>query len=222
MVFNISVHCGIILVLPDGTPVSEEPHACIPPSLLWEIHDLVTIDGMTRKEAILHVRSKLVPDGYTPCTFVRNTPETFLHCLRSLVGTFLFRHLVEEYKKVGADFSLYLYIPEIDPVTKDVRHDRGDHNHVYKRIATSTRNGNCEALDYAAFDAVLRDPKSGLTHAALVGERKQSLADAERLLSYHVVDSLQRLGYETEAEYVKVSLKLLTAVEIVTSSQLSP
>jgi aerobic-type carbon monoxide dehydrogenase small subunit (CoxS/CutS family) len=59
MVFNISVHCGIILVLPDGTPVSEEPHACIPPSLLWEIHDLVTIDGMTRKEAILHVRSKL-------------------------------------------------------------------------------------------------------------------------------------------------------------------
>jgi hypothetical protein len=96
------------------------------------------------------------------------------------------------------------------------------HNHVYKRIATSTRNGNCEALDYAAFDAVLRDPKSGLTHAALVGERKQSLADAERLLSYHVVDSLQRLGYETEAEYVKVSLKLLTAVEIVTSSQLSP
>ena len=136
MVFNISVHCGIILVLSDGTPVSEEPHASIPPSLLWEIHDLVTIDGMTRKEAILHVRSKLVPDGHTPCNFVRNTPETFLHCLLSLVGTFFFRHLVEEYKKVGADFSLYLYIPKIDPVTKDVRHD---HNHVYKRIGTSTR-----------------------------------------------------------------------------------
>ena len=136
MVFNINVHSGIILVLPNGTPVSEEPHACIPPSLLWEIHDLVTIDSMTRKEAILNVRSKLVPDGYTPCTFVRNTPETFLHCLRSLVGTFSFRHMVEEYKKVGVDFSLYMYIPEIDPLTKDVRHDRGDHNHVYKRIAT--------------------------------------------------------------------------------------
>ncbi|CAB4002235.1 uncharacterized protein LOC110054371 [Paramuricea clavata] len=46
--------------------------------------------------------------------------------------------------------------------------------------------------------------KSGLTHAAVVGERKQSLTDAQQLLSYHVVDSLQRLGYETEAEYVKV------------------
>ena len=78
---------------------------------------------------------------------------------------------------------------------------------VFKRIATSKRNGNCPSLDYAAFDAVLCDPKSGLTHAALVGERKQSLVDAERLLSYHVVESLQRQGYKTEAEYVKVSFQ---------------
>ena len=196
-----------ILVLPDGTPLSKKPHVCIPPSLLWEIHDLVTISGMTNEEAIVHVRRKLVPDGYTPYTFVRNTPESFLHCLRSLVGTFLFRHAVKEYQKIGVDFSLYLYVPEIDPITKDVRHDRSDHNHVYKRIATSTRNGHCSCLDYAAFDAALRDPKSGLTHAALVGERKQSLVDAERLLSYHVVESLQRQGYKTEAEYVKVSFQ---------------
>ncbi|CAB3982869.1 Hypothetical predicted protein [Paramuricea clavata] len=96
-----------------------------------------------------------------------------------------------------------LYIPEIDPVTTDVHHDRGDHNHIYKRIASSTRNGNCEALDYAAYGDVLHDPKSGLTHVPLVGERKQSFADSEWLLSYHVVDSLQRLGYKTEAKCVK-------------------
>lgn len=99
---------------------------------------------------------------------------------------------------------MYLYVPEVDPITNEVRHDRGDHNHVFKRIATSTRNGNCEELDYAAFDGVLRDEKSGLTHAALIGERKQSLLDAERLLSYHVVKSLRRQGYETEARYVEV------------------
>ena len=201
-----------ILVLPDGTPLSKKPHVCIPPSLLWEIHDLVTISGMTNEQAILHVRQKLVPDGHTPCTFVRNTPESFLHCLRSLVGTYIFRHAVKEYQKIGVDFSLYLYVPEIDPITKDVRHDRSDHNHVFKRIATSTRNGNCSSLDYAAFDAVLRDPKSGLTHAALIGERKQSLIDAERLLSYHVVESLQRQGYKTEAEYVRVSFQTAYAI----------
>lgn len=103
---------------------------------------------MTNEEAITQVRRKLVPDSHNPCTFVRNTPESFLHCLRSLVGTFFFRHAVKEYQKIGVDFSLYLYIPEIDPITKDVRHDRSDHNHVYKRIATSTRSGNCPSLDY--------------------------------------------------------------------------
>ena len=159
---------------------------------------------MTEVEAIQQVRQKVVPDGYQPYPFIRKTPETFLHCLRSLVATFLFRHAIQELKNDGVDFSLYLYVPELDPTTNEVHHDRGDHNHIFKRIATSTRKGNCKELDYAAFDAVLRDPKSGLTHAALIGERKQSLLDAERLLSYHVVESLQRQGYKTEAEYVKV------------------
>ena len=89
-----------ILVLPDGTPLSKKPHVCIPPSLLWEIHDLVTISGMTNEEAIVHVR-KLVPDGYTPYTFVRNTPEYFLHCLRSLVEHFSFVMQLKNIKRLG-------------------------------------------------------------------------------------------------------------------------
>ncbi len=95
-------------------------------------------------------------------------------------------------------------MPEIDPITNEARHDRGDHNNVFKQVATSTRNGNCKEFDYAAFDAVLRDAKSGLTHSALIGKRKQNLLDAERLLPYHVVESLKRQGYENEAEYVNV------------------
>lgn len=113
---------------------------------------------MTEVEAVGLVRKKLVPNGYQPYPFIRKTPETFLHCLRSLVATFLFRRAVQKLKSDGVDFSIYLYVPEIDPTTNEVRHDRG--NHVFKRIATSTRNGNCEELDYAAFDGVLRDAKS--------------------------------------------------------------
>ena len=70
-------------------------------------------DGMTEEVAIRHVRKRLV------------------------------RHTIEVHKQTGVDFSLYLYIPEVDPFTNVVRRDRGDHNHVFKRIATSTRNGKC-------------------------------------------------------------------------------
>ena len=49
---------------------------------------------------------------------------------------------------------------------------------------------------------MLADPLSGLTHAALVGKRKQNVKDAERLLSYHVVRSLERHGDIEEANYV--------------------
>lgn len=160
--------------------------------------------GNSIEDAITFVRGQLVPNGYQAYPFRRNTPESLLDKLRSLVATYIFRHTIHELKQTGIDFSAYLYIPEQDPVTKAERHDRGDHNHVLKRIATSTREGKCQELDYEAFDAALRDGKSGLTHAALVGKRKQSLIDAERLLSYHVVESLERHGYINEAEYVKV------------------
>ena len=48
------------------------------------------------------------------------------------------------------------------------------------------------------------DPESGLTYAALIGKRKQSLKDAERLLSYHVSESLRRKGHIQEADHVKI------------------
>ena len=69
------------------------------------------------------------------------------------------------------------------------------------------RNGGYEGLQYEAFDDALKDPQSGLTHDALIAKkenRKQSLKDAKRLLSYHVVESLQRNGHNSEADYVKV------------------
>ena len=42
---------------------------------------------------------------------------------------------------------------------------------------------------------------SGLTLAALVGVRKQSVADVEQLLSYRMATFIERRGYEGEQEY---------------------
>ena len=89
-----------------------------------------------------------------------------------------------------------------DPVTGRARHDRSDHNHHLKRIAQHFRDGGYTAFDYEAFADVLADPLSGLTHAALVGKRRQSVKDAERLLSYNVVRSLERLGKNEEAAFI--------------------
>ena len=40
-------------------------------------------------------------------------------------------------------------------------------------------------LTYERFDEAMRDATTGLTHAALVGIRKQSVPDAEKMLSFH-------------------------------------
>lgn len=61
---------------------------------------------------------------------------------------------------------------------------------------------------------------SGLTHAALVGKRKQSVKDAERLLSYHVVNSLERHGHNSEACYVQTIAQWHEASDGRHSSQL--
>ena len=111
---------------------------------------------------------------------------------------------MQYWKDRGVDFSLYLYVPEIDPITEEIRHDRSDHDHVLKRIGKSTWEGHNKGLNFDAFDDVLKEAKSGARHAALVGLRKQSVKDVERLLSVHVVKSMKDQGYHDEAKYVEV------------------
>lgn len=50
----------------------------------------------------------------------------------------------------------------------------------------------------------LEDPSSKLTYPALSGQRKQSVKDAEHLLSHEMVDFMERRNYTAEAEYIKV------------------
>ena len=159
---------------------------------------------MSLEDAITLVRGKLVPDGFQAHPFRPNTQESFLDKLRSLVGTNRFQARINEYMLQGIDFSTYLYIPEVDPVTKEIFHEREDHCHILKRIWKHTREGGPEDMDLQGFDKAMRDPKTGLTYAALTGQRKQSVQDAERMLSFLVSDFLQEKGYNQEASYVKI------------------
>lgn len=178
----------------------------IPESVLQQIHQLKEC-GLPFHKAISLVRSNLVPVGQCPMPFQANLPETEITTMRSLVGTLYFRHDVATWKKEGVDFSLYMYIPEVDPTTGKVHHEREDHCHILKRIAKHTREGAYLALNLDAFDEAMRNPKTGLTHTALVGKRKQSVTDAEKLLSYHVCHFLKEKGYLAEAKYVEIVAK---------------
>ena len=183
------------LVGPDGKPIVALPNPDIPDDVIIQLNHLRTVDGMSLEDAITNIRGSLVPQGYSPCPFRRDTPESLLDKLRSLVATYKFRAIVSYWKERGADFSAYVYVPEVDPTTEGERHDRGDHNHLFRRMAKSVREGKDPKLNFEAFKDALQDPESGLTYAALIGKRKQSLKDAERLLSYHVSESLRRKGH---------------------------
>lgn len=170
-------------------------NCAVPPDVIVELHNLRYMHSMTLEDAVTSIHRSLVPDSYDSYPFKRDTPEITLDKLRLIMAMFVYRHSIQELLQQAADFTQHLYVPEIDPHTDEDRHDGGDHNHIFKRIAQDVRNGGYVNLNYEAFDDVLKDPNSGLTHAPLIGKRKQSVKDAERLLSYHVVASLQRLAH---------------------------
>jgi hypothetical protein len=58
-------------------------------------------------------------------------------------------------------------------------------------------------LKEEAFQQAMLSPKTSLTHAALVGARKQSVKDAELLLSFNVASFMQNENFPTEAKYVE-------------------
>ena len=72
-----------------------------------------------------------------------------------------------------------------------------------RRIWKHTREEGPAGTDLQGFDDAMRDPNTGLTHAALTGERKQSVQDAERMLSFLVAKFLQENGYQQESKYVE-------------------
>ena len=50
----------------------------------------------------------------------------------------------------------------------------------------------------------LYDPTTNLTYPALIGARKQSVSDVERLFSSEMVQFMESKGYTAEAQYLSV------------------
>ena len=131
----------LLIVTADGKPVTETMDEAIPPAVITQLQNLQTDNGLTLEDAVTYMRQRLVPQGYHPYPFKVDTPESFTDKLKSLVATYRYRHCVEELKEQGVDFSTYLYIPEVHPVTGDIYHEREDHCHILKRIWKHTREG---------------------------------------------------------------------------------
>ena len=56
------------------------------------------------------------------------------------------------------------------------------------------------------FAEALEDSESLLTYPALTGQRKQSVRDAERLLSKEMVEFMRKKGYAFERQYIETRL----------------
>lgn len=142
----------MIAVDANGLPVVTRPNSAIPHEVIFQLHELRNNQMLSLEDAVTFVRGKLVPDGHAPYPFRKDTPESLLDKLRSVVATYQFRCDVQHWKHQGVDFSLYVYVPQVDPITGDIHHERADHNHLLKRIAKHTRDGNNSELIYERFD----------------------------------------------------------------------
>ena len=145
-----------------------------------------------------------MPPGYQPYSYHPKAPEGLLDKLRSLVATYRYRHRISELASEGVDLNTYLYVPEMDPITGYYFHEREDHCHILKRIWKHTREKGPEGTNLQGFEDAVLDPSTGLTLAALRAERKQSVQDAERMLSFLVAKFHRENGYEMEGRYVEI------------------
>ena len=64
--------------------------------------------------------------------------------------------------------------------------------------------GGPEGMELKRFDDAMMDSSTGLTRAALTGERKQSVGDAEQMLLFLVAKFLREHGYIREANYIDI------------------
>ena len=80
------------------------------------------------------------------------------------------------------------------------------HSMHMQRIATATRSGGPSELKLERFSEALEDVSTGLTYAALTGQNKQSVRDAERFFGKGVMEFMNKKNYEFEEKFVRVVL----------------
>ena len=74
---------------------------------------------------------------------------------------------------------------------------------ITQRIANHTRSGGPTDINLHCFKEAYEDPSTGLTRSALIGERKQSVVDAERFFGPNVAEFMREKGYLYEFKYVE-------------------
>ncbi len=77
--------------------------------------------------------------------------------MKALIATYTFREKMEEYSRHEIDFNNFFYVPTVDEITKDIHHQREDHNHVLKRIAKSVRDDNVPGVSLIRFREAMLD-----------------------------------------------------------------
>lgn len=68
------------------------------------------------------------------------------------------------------------------------------------------RNGGPDEIQLERYVEALNHEGSGLTYPALVGLRKQSVEDAERMFSPKLLKFMEDKGYISEANYIRAVL----------------
>ena len=79
----------------------------VPGEILLELFHMAGT-GLNFKEAVSVVRDSLVPTGYTPFPYKRNSIENHTHKMRSLVATFMFRKEVRNKNPISYATQTYL------------------------------------------------------------------------------------------------------------------
>jgi hypothetical protein len=136
--------------------------------------------------------------------FCLGKKETKTDCLKSLMAIYLYRWKILTYSNEGVNVKESIYIPEHDEDSSEPQHEREDHNHVLKRIAMCVRNGSVPSFNTRFLVEAMHDPHTGLTYTALTGKRKQSVGDAEKLLSSAVSIWLTNHHHIYEGRFIRI------------------
>ncbi len=133
LLVQINESAGLFSFLVDpatGLMVAELPNDVIPSDILQQIDNISNTQGVDFEAAVAVVRRELLSPDYEPFPYRSGRDETHLDKMRSIIANYKLRAVIEELKTEGVDFSTYLYVPEIDPISHDTIHERGDHNHI--------------------------------------------------------------------------------------------
>ena len=131
--------------------------------------------------------------------YILGKTETKADLLKSLFALYIHQYKIAFYTQQGVNFKNHLYVHE--NVNGQPQHDREDHNHVLKRIATCIRNGVIADFDVRSLVACMHNLLTGLTYIALIGRQKKMCTKQKSFCQLPLVT-----GYKITTTYLRQNL----------------